>query len=108
VYRIGDFARLGRISVRALRYYDEIGLMKPVEVDNFTGYRYYSAGQLPRLHYISALKEAGLSLEEIAILTGTKVTRHEMRRMLFLKEGELEQRLIIEKRRLEHLKRLLT
>jgi len=43
--KIGDFSRLSRVSVKALRYYDEIGLLKPVEVDRFTGYRYYSADQ---------------------------------------------------------------
>jgi DNA-binding transcriptional MerR regulator len=57
--RIGDFSRLSRVSVKALRYYDEIGLLKPVEVDRFTGYRYYSAEQLPRLNRIVALKDPG-------------------------------------------------
>ncbi|MEJ2047981.1 MAG: MerR family DNA-binding transcriptional regulator, partial [Dehalococcoidia bacterium] len=45
--KIGDFSRLSRVTVKALRYYDEIGLLKPVEVDRFTGYRYYSLDQLP-------------------------------------------------------------
>jgi DNA-binding transcriptional MerR regulator len=60
--KIGDFSRLGRITVKALRHYDEIGLLKPVDVDQFTGYRYYSADQLSKLNYIFALKEMGLSL----------------------------------------------
>jgi DNA-binding transcriptional MerR regulator len=50
MFKIGDFSRLSRVSVKALRYYDEIGLLKPVRVDQFTGYRYYSADQLPRLN----------------------------------------------------------
>ncbi len=39
--RIGDFSRLSRVSVKALRFYDEKGLLKPVQVDPSTGYRYY-------------------------------------------------------------------
>ena len=54
--KIGDFSRLSRVTVKALRYYDEIGLLKPVEVDRFTGYRYYSVDQLPRLNRIIVLK----------------------------------------------------
>ena len=44
--KIGDFSRLSRVSVRMLRYYDEMNLIKPVRVDKFTGYRYYSEDQL--------------------------------------------------------------
>ena len=58
--KIGDFARLGQVSVVTLRHYDEIGLLKPVTVDSFTGYRYYSVAQLPRLNRILALKDLGL------------------------------------------------
>ena len=45
--KIGDFSKLSRVSVRMLRYYDEIGLLKPAEIDRFTDYRYYSEAQLP-------------------------------------------------------------
>jgi DNA-binding transcriptional MerR regulator len=41
--KIGDFSRLSRISVQTLRHYDELGLLKPVEIDRFTSYRYYSS-----------------------------------------------------------------
>jgi DNA-binding transcriptional MerR regulator len=68
--KIGDFSKLARVSIKALRYYDEIGLLKPVSVDQYTGYRYYSTSQLPRLIRIIALKDMGLSLEEIAKLLG--------------------------------------
>lgn len=46
MFKIGDFPRLSRVTVKALRYYDEIGLLKPVQVDEFTGYRYYMAEQI--------------------------------------------------------------
>jgi len=55
MFKIGDFSKLSLVSVKALRYYDELGLLRPARVDEFTGYRYYSASQLGRLHRILAL-----------------------------------------------------
>jgi hypothetical protein len=49
-----------------LRYYDEVGILKPFRVDSATGYRYYSATQVPRLHRILALKDVGFPLESVA------------------------------------------
>jgi DNA-binding transcriptional MerR regulator len=65
MFRIGDFSRLSRVSVKALRFYDEVGLLKPTYVDRDTGYRYYSATLLPRLNRILAFKELGFSLGKI-------------------------------------------
>ena len=64
--RIGDFSKLSRVSIKALRYYDQMGMLKPIDVDRSTGYRSYSVSQLPRLNRILALKDLGLSLEQIA------------------------------------------
>jgi effector-binding domain-containing protein len=91
MFRIGDFSRLSQVTVKALRYYDEIGLLKPAQVDRFTGYRYYAAGQLPRLHRILALKELGLSLEQIGTLLDEGLTAEHMRGMLRLRRAEIEQ-----------------
>src|SRR5262245_12518586 len=68
MFRIGDFSRLSQVSVKALRFYDEVGLLKPTYVDRDTGYRYYSATLLPRLNRILAFKELGFSLAEIVHL----------------------------------------
>ena len=65
MFRIGDFSRLSRVSVKALRFYDEVGLLKPTYIDRDTGYRYYAATLLPRLNRILAFKELGFSIEEI-------------------------------------------
>ncbi len=65
MYKIGDFASILNTSVRTLRYYDEIDLIKPKEIDLFTGYRYYSKDQINDFQIIMLLKEAGFSLEEI-------------------------------------------
>ena len=57
MFSIGEFARHGRVSVRMLRRYDAIGLLRPACVDPATGYRFYQAGQLAELNRIIALKE---------------------------------------------------
>ena len=107
MFKIGDFSKLSFITVKTLRYYDEIGLLKPVKVDRFTGYRYYSADQFPRLNYIVALKNLGLSLEEIGTLVNNDLTSNQMRDIFILKKAELQQRVSEEQRRLEQVEKLL-
>lgn len=65
LYRIGVFSQMNRVTIKTLRHYDEIGLLKPDYVDEHNGYRYYTSSQLPLLHQILALREIGFSLEEI-------------------------------------------
>jgi len=93
VFKIGDFSRLSLVSVKALRYYDELGLLKPARVDEFTGYRYYSASQLTRLNRILAMKDMGLDLSQIALLLDQEPTPDQIRGMLRLKQVELHQQL---------------
>ncbi|RPJ27085.1 MAG: MerR family transcriptional regulator [Chloroflexi bacterium] len=99
--RIGDFSKLSRVSVKTLRFYDEMGLLKPVEVDRFTGYRYYEFDQLPRLYRILALKDLGFSLEEIGHLLEGDLSTEQMRGMLKLRQAEIRQRVEEEAERLE-------
>jgi DNA-binding transcriptional MerR regulator len=99
--RIGDFSKLSRVSVKTLRYYDEMGLLKPIEVDRFTGYRYYEFDQLPRLYRILALKDLGFSLEEIGHLLEGDLSTEQMRGMLKLRQAEIRQRVEDEAERLE-------
>lgn len=65
MFRIGEFSRLTKTTVKTLRYYDEIGLFKPEGVDPFTGYRSYTTRQLYPLQRIVALRQASLGVEEI-------------------------------------------
>ena len=65
LYKIGEFSKLVNVPVKTLRYYDEINLFKPQEIDLFSGYRYYSEKQINDLEVILSLKEVGFSLEEI-------------------------------------------
>lgn len=106
--RIGEFSRLSQVTAKALRYYDEIGLFRPAQVDGATGYRYYSASQLPRLHRILALKEMGLSLSQITQLLQDDLTPEEIRGMLRLKRAELEGRLQEAQAQLARVERRLT
>jgi DNA-binding transcriptional MerR regulator len=92
VFSIGEFARLGGVSIRTLRHYDEIGLLHPAEVDLATGYRSYSAKQLRQLNRIVALKDLGLTLGQIGqLLDG--ITVDELRGMLLLRRADLEREL---------------
>jgi len=63
--KIGEFSKLSRVSIRMLRHYDDIGLLKPAEIDSFTGYRYYSPEQLTVIGRITALKDMGFQLADI-------------------------------------------
>lgn len=97
--RISDFAQLSRVSSKALRIYDRMGLLKPLQIDAETGYRYYSATQLSRLNRILVLKDLGFSLEQI----GQLLDQHSIetiRSMLQLKQTEIQQRLLSEQDRL--------
>jgi effector-binding domain-containing protein len=99
--RIGDFSKLSRVPVKTLRYYDEVGLLKPVEVDAFTGYRLYEYSQLSTLNRILALKELGFSLEEIGRLLDDDLSVEQLRGMLKLREAEARQQMQKEAERLE-------
>ncbi|MCU0541753.1 MAG: MerR family transcriptional regulator [Oscillatoriaceae cyanobacterium Prado104] len=89
--KIGDFSKLSLVSIKALRLYDRMGLLKPTRVDRANGYRYYSASQLPRLNRILAFKDLGFSLEQIGQLLDDQISPVQMRGMLRLKQAELQQ-----------------
>ena len=91
--RIGTFSRFSQVPVKTLRYYDEIGLLKPNHVDSFTGYRYYSFDQLSRLNRIVALKDLGLTLDHIAQMLEADLSTDEIRGMLRLKQTQLEEQM---------------
>ncbi|WP_067825627.1 MerR family transcriptional regulator [Actinomadura kijaniata] len=100
MFTIGDFARHGQVSVRMLRHYDALGLLRPARVDPATGYRYYEAAQLTRLNRVLALKDLGFTLEQVRDILDDKVTAEELRGMLRLRQAELHQRLAAETARL--------
>lgn len=91
MFKIGEFSKIARATTRQLRYYDECGLLHPAHIDSETGYRYYSASQLPRLNQILALKDLGLSLDQIARFLTNETSPDELRGMLAMKKAQLEQ-----------------
>ncbi|MFL6122053.1 MerR family transcriptional regulator [Actinophytocola sp.] len=97
---IGDFARHGRVTVRMLRHYDAIGLLRPARVDPFTGHRGYEVAQLSRLNRVVALKDLGFTLEQVASIIDDKVGIDELRGMLRLRRAELENQLATDRARL--------
>jgi len=89
MFSIGDFAGLGRVSVRMLRHYDAIGLIRPAHVDPHSGYRYYTAAQLRLLNRVLALKDLGFTLQQVQTMIDEKVDTGELRGMLRLRRADL-------------------
>jgi DNA-binding transcriptional MerR regulator len=100
MFSIGDFASHGRVSVRMLRHYDAIGLLRPAHVDAATGYRSYEAAQLARLNRVIALKELGFTLTEVQSIVDDEVGPDELRGMLRLRRTELRSRIDADEARL--------
>lgn len=92
MFRIGQLAGIYKISGKTLRYYDELGLLKPQYVDPTTGYRYYTSSQIPILNEIFLLKEMGLSLKEITYLMQREEANDStvLKGVLELKQMELD------------------
>lgn len=100
MFGIGTVARLGGVSVRTLRYYDEIGLLRPVWIDPSSGYRWYEPEQLRRLHRIVALRDMGVRLVEIGLLLDESLSVDQLRGILLLRRAEAHDRLAADAERL--------
>ena len=98
---IGEFARLGQVSPRMLRHYDQLGLLRPAAVDSWTGYRSYGVEQLGRLHRLVALRDLGFRLEQISELLDQEPAVEQLRGMLRLRQAELQQTVAEEQGRLK-------
>jgi DNA-binding transcriptional MerR regulator len=103
MFKIGEFAQIAQVSARQLRHYDQLGLLQPVSTDPATGYRFYSIRQLGRLNCILALKELGLTLDQIGPLLENRISPEELRGMLTMKRAQVEQTLREEEIRLRHI-----
>jgi DNA-binding transcriptional MerR regulator len=79
---ISEFARAGNVTIRALRFYDELGLLSPAHVVPETGYRRYSPAQFAELNQIQAFKDMGFSLQEIRELLQRRLAPQELRAVL--------------------------
>ena len=88
--KIGDFSKLSRVSIRMLRHYDDIGLLKPAEIDLFTGYRYYREDQLFVISRITALKDMGFALADIVRILEVYDDKDRLDTFLTARQKELE------------------
>lgn len=104
MYTIGDFSKINRITPKTLRHYDRIGLLKPARTDDWTGYRYYSAAQLPLIKRILILKELAFSLAEIQAILNEEAN---LTALLQRREAELEQSISEENARLKRVREYL-
>ncbi|MCL2697821.1 MAG: MerR family transcriptional regulator [Oscillospiraceae bacterium] len=103
MFRIGEFSKMSKTTVKTLRYYDEIGLLKPEETDKFTSYRLYTTEQLVKLHKIQQYRQIGLSINEIiSILSG-----HDPQPILQKRRAELMTELDDNKNRLSRIEFIL-
>jgi DNA-binding transcriptional MerR regulator len=98
---IGAFARLGGVSPRTLRHYETVGILRPDSTDAATGYRFYRADQLARLHRIQALQDLGLSLQQLEPLLDDGISGEQLSGMLAMKREELAERVAADRGRLE-------
>lgn len=102
--KIGDFSKINKVTIKALRLYDEIGLLRPKQIDEFTGYRYYDTDQIPVVQKIISLKEIGFSLADIAEIVKRETSFLEM---LLRKELEVDKNIETEKEKLKKIKKYI-
>ncbi len=101
MYKISEFSKLVKLSTKTLRYYEQIGLLKPYMIDKFTKYRYYSDDNILDCEQIKLLKFLNFTLDEI------KMYKNAMNlEILKNKENELKKLIIELKRKYEHLKKI--
>lgn len=106
--RISEFARAGNVTIRALRFYDEVGLLSPAHVVPENGYRRYSPAQLAQLNQIQAFKDMGFSLQEIRELLQKRLAPPELRAILEERREVLRKRLRDDAGRLERIEARLS
>lgn len=102
MYKIGEFANFCGVSVKALRYYNKIGIFKPQHTDPSSGYRYYTEDQVKKLNLILNLKELGFTLNDVAPVLGENPKMEELLEMLYRKQEEIKDNIRREKLRLSN------
>lgn len=100
MFKIGEFSKLTQVTIRMLRYYDEVGLLKPKQIDPWTGYRMYSVEQIPVLNKIIYLRDSGFHVAEIAAAIDN-ANDNFILEMLEKKYKEIEQVMQLEKEKLK-------
>ncbi|WP_345912154.1 MerR family transcriptional regulator [Bacillus altitudinis] len=104
MFKIGDFSMLSKVPVKTLRYYDQIDLLKPKQIDQDSGYRYYSAEQLLEVNRIFLYKELGFTLKQMGQLLREDISVEQIQGMFLLKESEIQQLIEREQQKLARIK----
>lgn len=99
MFRIGEFSKLTQVTIRMLRYYDKMGLLKPEQTDPWTGYRMYSSDQIPVLNKIIYLRDCGFNVAEIAYVLKSDDSL-DIAKQLERKHLEIEQNILAEQEKL--------
>ncbi len=105
--KIGEFAAFSDVSIRALRLYDRMGLLRPSYVDTESGYRYYLPDQLQTLNTILSFKKVGFSLKEIKDMVSAHLSREAVIRRLRMKQHENERTVTVCQYNIENIQKML-
>lgn len=103
MFKIGEFSKMTKTTVKTLRYYDEMNLLKPAFVDNLTGYRFYTTEQLIKLHKITSLKQLGLSIKDILLI----ISGDNYKNILKQRKKQLKKEISIAIKQLSHIENIL-
>ena len=103
MFKIGEFSQLVRVSPRMLRHYEKCGLILPAATDAYTGYRQYSAAQIPTVGQIVTLRDIGFSIEEIGAILPRMEDKPFLNRMLCEKASALREAIALDHTRLNKL-----
>lgn len=101
--KIGEFSKLSHVTIKTLRFYDEINLLKPDQINKENGYRYYSMNKLAVVEEISMLKKMNFSLEEIADILAGNPDSSNLANLLLIKREQLLENLHTEEQRIKAL-----
>ena len=104
MYRIGEFSKLTKTTVKTLRYYDKEGILKPAQIDPFTGYRFYTTRQLILFHEVQGYRQIGLTIEEIKRI----IDGHDKKVILQKRLGELKTEITEGKNQLSRIEFILS
>ncbi len=107
MFKIGEFSKLVRVSPRMLRHYEKCGLLHPAETDAFTGYRRYSAGQIPLIMNIRVLRSLGFSIDETEDILPHWGDKAYMNRVLRAKAGAVQSAIEAEQAKLEQIMKII-
>lgn len=107
MFRIGEFSKFVRVSARMLRHYDKCGLFQPAEIDKMTGYRFYSAKQIPMLNQIIALRDNGFTVDEISEFLNHTDNSIYVEAMLKKKKAQVQEAILAETQKLERLSKMI-